>query len=372
MRNDNNPTTKTRRSKRKSKKKMIIIITLLALLCLTTAGVIWGYSYINSKIDKIDYVETPHGNEKFGIDAKVAEDLKNYENIVILGVDATLSKKDKFTGTRSDAIIIASINKTTGDVLLTSVMRDTYMEMQDSEGDYLMDKVTHAHHYGGGLETCRTLNRNLDLNITKFVIFNWESVADLVDSMGGIELDVKAEELHDLNYYGLETATAVGGTYHIITQPGLQKLDGAQVATYCRIRKTSGGDEGRTERARATLAALFVKAKTLSLSQLNQVADDSLPGIRVNMTNKEIFGFILDINKYKLGANRLFPYEFQGGLLEAVWYAVPVDLASNVSKLHLELFQQENYIPTDTVMEINDKIIEKSGYKLPDPVPETN
>jgi hypothetical protein len=136
------------------------------------------------------------------------------------------------------------------------------------------------------------------------------------------------------------------------------------VAAYCRIRHTSGGDQGRTERARATLAALFVKAKTLSLSELNRVADDSLPGIRANMTNKEIFGFIMDINKYKLGANRLFPYVYNGGLLEEVWYAVPVELSTNVSQLHLELFKQENYIPTDTLMEINDKIIKKTGYQL--------
>ena len=374
MRNDNQPKNLTREAKRTSKKKkiIIIIVSLLVLICLAAVAVVWGYTMINKKIDKIDYVETPQGNKEFGIDAKVAADLKNYENIAILGVDETESKTDKFTGARSDAIIIASINKTTGDVLLTSVMRDTYMEMQDQDGDYLMDKITHAHHYGGGLDTCRTLNRNLDLNITKFVVFNWESVAELVDSMGGIELDVKENEISDLNETGLYTAYALDTEYTKVTQPGLQTLNGVQVAGYCRIRYNSGGDQGRTERARATIAALFVKAKTLNLSQLSQVADESLPGIRVNMTNKEIFGFLLDINKYKLGANRLFPYEFYGGLVGETWYAVPVELASNVSKLHLELFQQVDYIPTDTVMEINAKIIEKSGQRLPDPVSESN
>jgi polyisoprenyl-teichoic acid--peptidoglycan teichoic acid transferase len=211
MRNDNNSKIKTRSSKRNSKKKkMIIISTLLALLVLAGAvAAIWGYGLINDKIDKIDYVETPQGNEEFGIDAKVAADLKDYENIAILGVDDTQSKTNKFDGARSDAIIIASINKTTGDVLLTSVMRDTYMEIQDKDGDYQLDKITHAHAFGGGLNTCRALNRNLDLNITKFVIFNWESVADLVDSMGGIELDVKENELYDLNETGAGTATVL-------------------------------------------------------------------------------------------------------------------------------------------------------------------
>lgn len=373
MRSDKKVNKTTRGAKKSSKKmRIIIILTLLVLIGLaTTAGVV-AYNILNAKIDKIDYVETPKGNEEFGISDKVATDLKDYENIAILGVDAVAPGQNKFDGARSDAIIIASINKLTGEVLLTSVMRDSYLEVQDEDGNYFLDKITHAHAYGGGLDTCRSLNRNLDLNITKFVIFNWESVADLVDSMGGIELDIKAEELRDLNYYGPETARGVGGTYTLITKAGLQPLNGTQVATYCRIRKTSGGDEGRTERARATLAALFAKAKTLSLSQLNQVADESLPGIRTNMKNKEIFGFMLDINKYKLGANRLFPYVIYGGMLKETWYAVPLELGSNVSRLHLELFQQVDYIPTDTVMEINAKIIEKSGKSLPDPVPESN
>lgn len=373
MRSDKNKKIKTRGDKKSSKKKRIIIIlTLVVLIVLaTTAGVV-AYNILNAKIDKIDYVETPKGNAEFGISEKVATELKDYENIAILGVDATASKEDRFDGARSDAIIIASINKITGEVLLTSVMRDSYLEVQDEDGEYFLDKITHAHAYGGGLDTCRSLNRNLDLNITKFVIFNWKSVADLVDSMGGIELDIKAEELRDLNYYGPETARSVGGTFTQITKPGVQQLNGSQAATYCRIRKTSGGDEGRTERARATLAALFAKAKMLSLSDLNRVADDSLPGIRTNMNNKEIFGFLLDINKYKLGANRLFPFEIYGGMLNGVWYAVPLELASNVSRLHLELFQQVDYVPTDTVMEINAKIIEKSGKSLPDPVQESN
>jgi polyisoprenyl-teichoic acid--peptidoglycan teichoic acid transferase len=374
MRNDNQASNITRESKRKSKKKKILIvtITLLVIICLAAVAAVWGYSMINKKIDKIDYVETPQGNEEFGIDDKVAADLKDYENIAILGVDDTLSESNKFDGARSDAIIIASIHKTTGDVLLTSVMRDTLMEIQDKDGDYKLDKITHAHALGGGLNTCRALNRNLDLNITKFVIFNWESVADLVDSMGGIELDIKANELYDLNETGQGTAIVLGTSYTKITQPGIQTLDGVQVAAYCRIRHNSGGDEGRTERARATLAALFVKAKTLGLSELNSVADDSLPGIRTNMTNKEIFASILDINKYKLGTNRLFPYELYGGMIGEVWYAVPLELGSNVSKLHLELFQQVDYIPTDTVMEINEKIIEKSGKQLPEVIPESD
>lgn len=364
MRNkeNNQPSQRMRSSRKNRKKHRTAKIVALCVLVLLTAVAVFATYYVNNKLDKIDIVETPKGDAQWGIDAKVSEDLKNYENIAILGVDNNKSKGNKFDGARSDEIMIASINKKTGDVKLTSVMRDTYLEIQDKSGNYKLDKVTHAHAFGGGLDTCRALNRNLDLNITQFVIFSWKSVADLVDSMGGIELDVKANELNDLNAAGPGTATTLGKSYTPVTHTGLQKLDGVQVAAYCRIRHNSGGDDGRTERGRATLVAIFHKAKGLGPSELNRVADESLPGIRTNIKNNEIFGYLLNINKYNMGASGRFPYKYHGGLLGAVWYGVPVELESNVAKLHLELFQQENYKPSSTLLEINAKIIEKSGY----------
>lgn len=363
--NENNRVGRKMRSNRKNKKKhRITVIVILCILALIASVAVFATLFVNSKLDKIDIVETPKGDEQWGIDAKVAGDLKNYENIAILGVDNNFSKGNSFDGARSDAILIATINKKTGDVKLTSVMRDTYLEIQDKDGNYLLDKVTHAHAFGGGMDTCIALNRNLDLNISKFIIFSWKSVADLVDAMNGVQIDVKANELYDLNVIGTNTGTVLGKTYTPITQAGVQQLDGVQVAAYCRIRHNSGGDDGRTERARATMAAIFQKAKGLSPSELNRVVDESLPGIRTNITNNQIFGYLLKINSYSMGTSSRFPYKYHGGLLGEVWYGVPVELGSNVTKLHLELFQQENYVPTDTLLKINTKIIDKSGYHL--------
>lgn len=350
-----------RRNKKKHRAAKIVALCILVIVASVAAFAVY---YVNNKLDKIDIVETPKGDAQWGIDAKVSGDLKDYENIAILGVDNNNSKGNKFDGARSDEILIATINKKTGDVQLTSVMRDTYLEIQDKDGNYKLDKVTHAHAFGGGLDTCRALNRNLDLNISRFIIFSWKSVADVVDSMGGIDLDVKANELSDLNATGPDTGDTLGKSFTKITHTGLQTLDGVQVAAYCRIRHNSGGDDGRTERGRATLVAIFQKAKGLSPSELNRVADESLPGIRTNIGNNDIIGYLVGINKYKMGENRRFPYKYHGGLLGAVWYGVPVELGSNVTKLHLELFKQENYTPSSTVQKINNKIIEKSGYHL--------
>ena len=117
----------------------------------------------------------------------------------------------------------------------------------------VLDKITHAHHYGGGADTCAALNRSLDLNIEEFVIFNWKAGADAVDCLGGVEINVKENEISDMNTWGPETAENTGGTYTEITSAGRQTLDGVQATTYCRIRKTSGGDEGRSTRYKLSL-----------------------------------------------------------------------------------------------------------------------
>ena len=121
---------------------------------------------------------------------------------------------------------------------MISVMRDSYLKIADADGNLMLDKVTHAHHYGGGVDTCAALNRSLDLNIDEFMVFNWKAVSDAVDALGGITVDVKKNEIRDLNHWGPETAENVGGKYTKITKTGKQKIDGVQATTYCRIRKT--------------------------------------------------------------------------------------------------------------------------------------
>ena len=115
-----------------------------------------AFGFFKSKLDKINYVGINY--EELDIDSGVSEKLKDYRNILLLGVDTR--DMDDTDGSRSDAIIIVSINEKTKEVNLISVYRDTYM---DIEGHGL-DKITHAHAYGGPALVMSTLNRNLDLN----------------------------------------------------------------------------------------------------------------------------------------------------------------------------------------------------------------
>jgi polyisoprenyl-teichoic acid--peptidoglycan teichoic acid transferase len=335
------------------KQKTILWISLLSI-GVAAAFIATGLIYANKMIDKVDYEETK--NAEWDIDDKVAEDLSNYRQIAILGVDARFMYT--YDGSRSDAIVVLSINKTTGDIKMISVMRDTYLEIYNNKGERDLDKITNAHAFGGGVDTCRSLNRNFDLNIREYAIFNWKAVADAVDALGGVSVEVKSNELYDLNKYGTQTGEVVGRSYTYVSSAGVQTLDGIQAASYCRIRKTSGGDSQRAERMKKVLDAIFKEAKQMNLSELNEIAETTLPGIRTNLDNAAIFGLIADIGKFQLNGSISLPYEYKGGMFHGGWYAVPKTLESNVAQLHKEAFELAEYQVSETVLGISTRIQE--------------
>ena len=334
----------------------------VAIICLLIIAICFGllaWLYFSNIVSNFDTVKT--AAEEFDIDEAVAEDLKNYRNVAVLGSDGR--KGEGFDGTRTDAVIVASVHKQTGKIKLISIMRDSYLEIKDAKGEQKLDKITHAHAYGGGVDTCASLNRNLDLNISEFVIFSWQAVADLVDAMGGIEVDVEYEELYDLNRYGEETARNVGKTFTPVYDTGNIKLDGVQAATYCRIRKTSGGDTGRGKRMKAVMAALIKKAKTKDLAELNDIAVMTFPKIRTNITQRGMLKTVAGIGDYDITSNMSWPENYYGGTLNGAWYTVPRTLESQVKRLHNKAFGQKEYTPTERCRSISNQIVEHTGVQ---------
>ena len=342
-----------KKKKKKGKARTAIICILLIALCLAGLGVAYFYKLAGN----LDMVATD--DSEFDIDPRVAKELKDYRCVAVLGSDAR--KGEGYDGSRTDAIIIARINKKTDKIQLISVMRDSYLQIDDAQGNKKLDKVTHAHAFGGAVNTCKSLNRNLDLNIKEFVLFDWQAVTDLVDAMGGIEVDIQAGELNDLNHYGPETAKNVGKTYTPIYNSGKQTIDGVQAATYCRIRKSSGGDPARGSRMKIVMSALMKKAKHMGVGELNAIAEDVFPEIRTNMSKGSMLKTIAGMPKYEFGKNYAWPKNYYGGMLWGVWYAVPQTLESEVQWLHKKAFKQEDYVLTDTAQEISGLIIDQTG-----------
>lgn len=344
---------KQNRPKRKNKKGRALktIGILLLILVIIIAGIaVGGYSYIVSKLNKMQQVQ-------INVDElDVNKEIKDYRNIALFGVDSRDSDLGK--GNRSDCIIIASINEKTKDVRLLSVYRDTYVQIEG----HGLDKITHAYSYGEAPLAIKTLNTNLDLNITEFATVNFDLVAEAVDALGGVEITIEQSELKYINEYIKGTSENTGIESSNITKAGKQTLDGVQAVAYSRIRYTAGGDYKRTERMRDVLEAMLKKLKTKSISEINSLMDKILPKVYTNISSSSIIAMIPDLLKYNVTQSIGWPYKTQGITLDR-WYGVPVTLESNVKQLHKELFDEENYEVPQDIKEISNKIINKTGYK---------
>lgn len=325
----------TKKKGKKLKAFGIAVLVLLIILAIIVGGTFW---FISSKLGKIQQVDL--NEDDLSVSSEAAENLSNFRNIAIFGID---SREDTYSkGNRSDCIIIASINNTTKEVKLISVYRDTYVQIEG----HGLDKITHAYSYGEAPLAIKTLNTNLDLNITEFVTVNFDAVKDIIDNIGGISMNITSEEVSHIP--GISKA----GTYN---------LTGEQALAYARIRHATGGDYKRTERMRDVLTAVANKVKTFNISQLNQFVDFVLPKIYTNITAADIFSLMPSATSFKITDSIGWPYETKGITLDR-WYGVPITLESNVTRLHQEVFEESDYTPSDTVKQISDSIAQKTGY----------
>lgn len=272
-------------SLKKTKKILWLKITIglvIALAIITGITIATAFNTINKMenvaIDKRDLnIDTEAFNSY--------EDLGAIKNIALFGIDAV----DGEVG-RSDAIMIGTIDTLNRKVKLTSIMRDSYVDIPG----YGMDKINHAYAFGGAQLAIKTINNNFGLNIEKFVAVNFSSLPDIINILDGVELEITEEELQYINKYidGINSLKGTNSSH--ITSTGVQSVDGVQALAYSRIRYASGGDYVRTERHRNILNGLFKKVvelpKTSYISLLNEV----LPHMQTNMSPSEIFSLAID------------------------------------------------------------------------------
>lgn len=365
--------TKAERKKRKQRKIAILAIEAVAVVVLIVA------LYFVSKLDYIhkdeiqeDEIVTNQKEEDellvaeddITINKDISSDMEGYRNIALFGVDARNNNLGK--GVRSDTIIIASINETTKEVKLVSIYRDTYLNL----GTDRYAKANEAYAKGGPKQAINMINMNTDLNITDYVTVGWAAVADTVDALGGIAIDVDEEELKHLNNYQIETAQSLGRDFTKLTETGMVTLDGIQAVSYCRIRYTAGDDFKRAERQREVIQALADKAKKASPEKLDKIANKVFPQTATSLKLSEILDLLKDVASYEIVDNSGFPTaEYRttavlgGSLGDCV---IPTDLEVNVQVLHEFLFGDSDYVPSDAVKEYSEKIVSDTGKTRPD------
>ncbi|MEG1876763.1 MAG: LCP family protein [Lachnospiraceae bacterium] len=337
------------KTKAKKKRKRIILFVVEIFILLIMLVVLYGVLK-TGKIDKVTIDE-----EEVGINAKVEESkaMEGYRNIALFGVDARNGALGK--GTRTDTVMIASINEKTHDVKLVSVYRDTYLNL----GNDSYNKCNAAYAKGGPKQAITMLNMNLDLNITDYVTVGFKGLVDTINELGGVEIDVDEAEISHLNNYQSCIAEDLNYDYKPVKSTGLQLLDGMQATAYCRIRYTKGDDFKRAERQREVLMAVAEKAKKAKASTLDSIANKVFPQVSTSLDLDEILSLLGNIAQYNVGENTGFPFTSNrgtGNVSGKGSCVIPQTLEQNVVLLHEFLFTEEAYTVSDAVKEYSAQV----------------
>ena len=303
--------------KKGNKIALWIIGIILGVFIIGIGGV---YIYGNYMFNKVEKIEVDKND--VGITEEVEEKLSPYSNsiinIALFGVDSA----DVSTG-RSDSIIIATIDTIHKKLKLTSVMRDSYVNISGIGND----KINHAYAFGGPQLAIKTLNENFNLNIEDFVAVNFDSLPKIIDMIGGVTVDITSEEVSHIP--GISSA----GTYN---------LNGAQALSYSRIRYATGVDYVRTERQRTILTKIFEKILTINPMKYPSLLNEVLPMVQTSLDYSKILELGTEV--LKMGVTTLeqerFPLDgyCQGEMINGVYY-LTFNKALTVEQLHNYIFE---------------------------------
>ena len=333
--------------KRKKKRKVrwwliILIIILLMILAVVAAAylIVKNYHDRSNYVKDEDYtiVETSPTQEgetpEETLDPEVASSLEaqiegevdsidtavsdEVYNVLLIGSD----RRDASWYGNSDSMILASVNERTKTIHLTSFMRDLYAVIPG----FGAQKLNAAYAHGGGPLLVQTIEENFKIDINNWAGVDFNSMASIIDMVGGIDIDIYQEEADFLNS-GLGTSFAAGNVH----------MNGEQAVAYARIRYVGRYDYERTERQRRVLEQIFLKAKGMSLSELNNFANSVLPLITHNISETEVLAKLLKLPQwiqYDLVMDRV-PYD---DLYSNLGEQLVPDYPATIERLHSNIY----------------------------------
>ena len=352
--------------KRRKQRKKNIAAAICILAAIVVLVVCFYNTVIKSRLDLVNYTELSEDdilvNDLSDETLKVLED---YTTIALFGLDNR--DQGNYNRGNSDMIMLLAINNKTKEVQFVSVYRDSYLNIQGEQQTFR--KANAAYAYGGAAQAISMLNTNMDLDIDAYVTFDFQTVADAIDALGGVEVEIEdEEELDYLNYYIDHTNGILGTDAGYVEGTGTQTLSGVQAVAYSRIRYTSGYDYKRASRQRLVLTNMLAKAKKAGPFKLLNIMDTVLPQIETNLTESEVIKLAFSVIRADLTSSSGWPYQRLSANLgdSAGWVDIACDLKTNVSEFHELFYGQEDYTPTDTVLSYDSQIISSTGYTAED------
>ncbi|MGH4050598.1 MAG: LCP family protein [Clostridium sp.] len=266
------------RNKKKPMKRIVISLFVAALLVFGGA-----FAFTFYQVGKVNTVKIPTSDADLGIatdKAPASEVDSKITNIAFFGIDARNTDEPS----RSDSIMILSIDTKNKKIKMSSVMRDTYVAIKG----HGQTKINHAYAYGGPQLAIRTLNENFDLNIRDYVTVDFFNLEKIINSIGGVNIDVARDEVDLINSYMKETAKIEGKSVTRITHSGSQTLNGMQAVAYTRIRYTAGDDFKRTERQRTVLTGMLTTIQSAGATKFPSIVSELLPLTETSFNSMDI------------------------------------------------------------------------------------
>lgn len=250
---------------------------------------------------------------------------KEVYNVLLIGSDR---RNDSWNG-NSDVMIVMSVNAGSKKLSLTSFMRDLYADIPG----YGVHKLNYAYAAGGAKTLMETLEDNYELPIDNYAVVDFETMAKVVDLVGGVEIEVSDAECKVLNDY----LTSMNAADDYLPGGGSYVLNGNQAVAYMRIRYVGNNDYERTQRQRDVLGVIFASMQKLDAEQLTKLVDEILPNVENDITPVDmirLMALLPDIGDYELSESRI-PYD---GLFTSQNEMLVPDFAQTKERLHEELY----------------------------------
>lgn len=325
-----------------------IIITVLCVILLI-GGSAGGYFYY--QLSKVKTTKVTKSDKALGIKTKTNTNTStdsntekadtSITNIALFGVDSRTKQSE---GSNSDSIMILSIDKLHKKIKLSSIMRDSYVSIDGHD----KSKINAAYLFGGPELAIKTLNENFDMDIRDFVTVNFYSMEKIIDYLGGVQINIKASEVDEVNKYIHETASNEKEKAVYISHSGLQDLNGLQAVSYARIRYVGNGDFERTQRQDTVLTALINKVQQAGASKYPSIATQILPYVETSLSSIDIIKLGTDVLTTGITNVEWQRYPVDGYcnqlVKDGVWY-LSVDIDATKNQIHDFIYNDIKPVP---------------------------
>ena len=257
-----------------------VVLSLVMVLVILIGTVLGFYKHIKNKIYVKKEPSISNNDSEF-------KEVEGITNVLLIGVDA----RDLDEPCRSDSMIIATLDNNNKKVKLTSLFRDTLVDIP-GHGEA---KLNAAYMLGGPELLMKTVKETYNVNIDKYIIINFWGFETIVDYIGGIEVDVKDYQLEELNKY---IGESTGGNDCPVEKAGIQTLNGKQALSYARIRYNVGDEYERTDRQREVIFKVIEKLQNTKPSKYLGIMNTMLEYIKTNIDPLEALNMAYTIYKF--------------------------------------------------------------------------